>query len=49
MRLYFKRALEALSIDRNAYRLHDLRHGFAQMASDAGSPTAQIQSEKGSR
>jgi integrase len=39
----FKQALVALGIDRRAYRLHDLRHSFAQLASDAGAPEAQIQ------
>lgn len=39
----FKQALEALGIERRAYRIHDLRHFFAQTASDAGAPEAQIQ------
>lgn len=41
MRKYFKRAVEA--IGQKELRLHDLRHFMAQLASDAGAPTALIQ------
>lgn len=41
LRLNFKKA--AAEIGRSDLRLHDLRHLFAQLASDAGAPTAQVQ------
>lgn len=41
MRTYFKRAVMALG--QKELRLHDLRHFMAQVASDAGAPTALIQ------
>jgi integrase len=34
--------LHAAAIDRPELRIHDLRHLFAQLASDAGAPTAQV-------
>lgn len=41
MRRYFKRAAE--KIGQKDLRLHDLRHFMAQLASNAGAPTALIQ------
>lgn len=41
LRTYFKSAAE--SIGRPELRVHDLRRLFAQLASDAGAPTAQVQ------
>lgn len=41
LRTHFKRA--AKEIGRFDLRLHDLRHVYAQLASDAGAPTAQVQ------
>jgi len=41
LRINFKNAAKA--IGRADLRLHDLRHVFAQLASDAGAPTAQVQ------
>ena len=40
MRTYFERAVKA--IGQKELRLHDLRHFMAQIASDAGAPTALI-------
>ncbi|MBX6331056.1 MAG: hypothetical protein IRY91_04325 [Gemmatimonadaceae bacterium] len=41
MRIHFKEAARA--VDAPSLRLRDLRHFYAQLASDAGAPTAKVQ------
>lgn len=43
LRTHWKRACRAHGVGRDSDWLHDLRHAFAQFASDAGVTTAQLQ------